>query len=586
MSTTKKTLGIFWQHAKKYPKSLAAISLVMPVFMFIEEFFVPILVSGMLSKLAKTEGQIDLSEFYVPLAVILVLELGLNFLWRPYVKVVWRFEENVMRDLYRTAFSHLMKMSYRFYANRFAGSIVSQINKFAYAFERLTDIMIWNIYKLVLAVLFTVAVLIKPAPMYVLVVLLFSALFIAILIRVKRNEHPYNKRWASAETKRTGQIADSISNILAVKAFANEQVETKLLKKTADHVHKRSMETMHRVMRNEAYTATSQRAINVAAIFISLLLASELSIEIGVVYLALTYTMGIMRRLWDLNNVMRNLSRIFGDSYDMTEILDIPPEVADAKNAKTLAHGRGDIVFDNVTFAHSDARGNLFHKFNLHIKPGEKIGLVGHSGSGKTTLTNLLLRFSDIQTGQIRIDTHDISAVTQDSLRKVISYVPQEPQMFHRSITENIRYGELDASDEAVTAAAKMANAHEFITQLGEGYDTLVGERGVKLSGGQRQRIAIARAMIKNAPILILDEATSALDSESEGLIQDALWRLMEGRTAIVIAHRLSTIQKMDRIIVMDDGKIVEQGSHRELIQQNGAYAKLWAKQSGGFMEE
>ena len=223
--------------------------------------------------------------------------------------------------------------------------------------------------------------------------------------------------------------------------------------------------------------------------------------------------------------------------------------------------------------------------FNLQIKSGEKIGLVGPSGGGKTTITRLLLRFMDIQGGAIMIDGQDIRDIKQQDLRRAIAYVPQEPLLFHRSIKENIRYGKPAASDDEIIAVAKKAFAHDFIKVLPDGYDTLVGERGVKLSGGQRQRVAIARAMLSNAPILVLDEATSALDSESERVIQKALWELMKGKTAVVIAHRLSTIQRMDRIVVLDEGKIIEQGSHKALLKQGGLYAKLWSHQSGGFID-
>jgi ATP-binding cassette subfamily B protein len=247
---------------------------------------------------------------------------------------------------------------------------------------------------------------------------------------------------------------------------------------------------------------------------------------------------------------------------------------------------KGEIILKDMTFTHPENNDALFHKTNLVIAPGEKIGLVGHSGSGKTSLTKLLLRFHDLDDGEILIDGQNIAHITQDDLRRSIAYVPQEPVLFHRTIRENIAYGRPDASDTEVHAAARKANAHEFIEKLPAGYDTLVGERGVKLSGGQRQRIVIARAVLKDAPILILDEATSALDSESEVLIQSALWELMKGRTAIVIAHRLSTIQKMDRIVVLQDGAIIEQGSHAELVKQSGTYAGLWAHQSGGFIEE
>jgi ATP-binding cassette subfamily B protein len=286
------------------------------------------------------------------------------------------------------------------------------------------------------------------------------------------------------------------------------------------------------------------------------------------------------------NNSVRNYNRAFGDASDMTAILQIEPEIKDPSEPEKPQISQGSIEFKNLDFTHDGAGGALFRGLNIQIKPGEKVGLVGHSGSGKTTLTRLLLRFSDIDGGEILVDGQNIAHITQDDLRRHIAYVPQEPIMFHRSLMENIRYGQQEADDEAIYTAAKVAHADDFIRGLPEGYATLVGERGVKLSGGQRQRIAIARAMIKNAPILVLDEATSALDSESEVLIQDALWKLMEGRTAIVIAHRLSTIQKMDRIVVLDNGAIVEQGSHRQLLRKKGTYAKLWAHQSGGFIDE
>jgi ATP-binding cassette subfamily B protein len=304
-------------------------------------------------------------------------------------------------------------------------------------------------------------------------------------------------------------------------------------------------------------------------------------------FLILNYTSGIVNQLFQFsNNSLRNYNRSFGDSADMVKILLEDPEVQDAENPEPSRMDKGDIVFKGVTFTHNGADDALFNELNLHISAGEKVGLIGHSGSGKSTFTRILLRFSDIDGGEILIDGQNIASVTQDDLREAIAYVPQEPLLFHRSIHDNIAYGKQGASREAVVQAAREANADEFIRNLPQGYGTLVGERGVKLSGGQRQRVAIARAILKDAPILMLDEATSALDSESEKLIQAALWQLMQGRTAIAIAHRLSTVQRMDRIIVMDDGNIVEQGTHAELIKKKGIYAKLWAHQSGGFIED
>jgi ATP-binding cassette subfamily B protein len=286
------------------------------------------------------------------------------------------------------------------------------------------------------------------------------------------------------------------------------------------------------------------------------------------------------------NNSLRNYTRAVGDATDMVDVLAVMPQVVDPAAPQKSRLNSGRIGFNDVTFTHVGADDAIFDGLNVAIADGEKVGLVGHSGSGKTTFTRLLLRFSDIDGGSITINGQDIAKVSQADLHRAITYVPQEPLLFHRSIRENIAYGDPDATEADIIRAAKNAHATEFIDLLPDGYETLVGERGVKLSGGQRQRVAIARAMLKDAPVLLLDEATSALDSESEALIQDALWKLMEGRTAIVIAHRLSTIQHMDRIIVMDNGKIVEQGSHKELLKAKGDYAKLWARQSGGFIED
>jgi ATP-binding cassette subfamily B protein len=282
---------------------------------------------------------------------------------------------------------------------------------------------------------------------------------------------------------------------------------------------------------------------------------------------------------------MRNYNRIMGDAHDMTEMLSQPNQVAD-RTTTPIKIQNGAITFHDVTFTHDGNDEQLFDAFNLTITPGERIGLVGPSGSGKTTLTRLLLRFSDVDGGEITIDGQNITEVTQDSLREQVAYVPQEPMLFHRSLRENIAYGKPGATDEEIREAAKQANALDFIEKLPEGFETMVGERGVKLSGGQRQRIAIARAILKDAPILVLDEATSALDSESERLIQESLEKLMKGRTSIVIAHRLSTIAQLDRIIVLENGHITEQGSHQTLLKQDGTYAKLWSHQSGGFIEE
>jgi ATP-binding cassette subfamily B protein len=326
--------------------------------------------------------------------------------------------------------------------------------------------------------------------------------------------------------------------------------------------------------------------MNIAA-FIAAIFATEHHLaNIGVVYLVISYTLSVVAQLWSVGNITRSYVRIIGDAGPMISTLDEEIELKDSDHPIKAHVTDGNVVFDNVTFTHEENDSALFKNFSIDIKAGERIGLVGRSGSGKTTLTRLLLRFSDVDSGQIRIDSQPIEDMRQPDLRRFIAYVPQEPMLFHRSLRDNIAYGKPDATDDEIRLAAASANALEFIDKLSKGLDTVVGERGVKLSGGQRQRIAIARAILKDAPILLLDEATSALDSESEKLIQDALAKLMKNRTSIVIAHRLSTIAKLDRIIVLDDGKIVEQGTHAELLAIHGTYAKLWSHQSGGFIED
>ena len=295
-----------------------------------------------------------------------------------------------------------------------------------------------------------------------------------------------------------------------------------------------------------------------------------------------TYTYSLTQQFNHLANALERQNKAFGDAYAMTSVLDEPRLVDDAHDAKDMHVNNGEIEFKNIGFSYTDggSKTTVFNNFNLKINAGEKVGLVGVSGSGKTTLTKLLLRLSDIQVGQILVDGQNVADVTQQSLRRQIAYVPQEPLLFHRTIAENISYGRPSATVEEIEQAARNANAYDFIKSLPQGFNTLTGERGVKLSGGQRQRIAIARAMLINAPILVLDEATSALDSESEATVQDALAKLMKGRTTIVVAHRLSTVANLDRIVVLKQGEIIEDGSHSDLIRLNGEYARLWNRQT------
>jgi len=587
---TKQTMRYYWRHARAYPKHIAGLALAIPFTVVVNNILPPIILADVLNKLSRHQfvAHDVWASFGPELILYLVIELAGGIIgWRIVDWLDFRLEGNVERDIAREVFEHLQKQSANFHANHFGGSMVSQTNKLMGSYIRFADTSVFSVLPLLFTIAFVCIVLGRISVWYALVLLVFAIIYIVSSFYVTRPVRRLGAEQATRESAQTGILADAITNVMAIKSFAGSRQENKRFAKATDHTRAGLYSMLRDHQRQQMYFGSVMSVITASSLLMAVVGVVLFGANIATVFLLVSYTSTITSQLFQFSNSsLRTYNRALGDASDMIEILGITPEILDPPRPEKVRIGRGDIVFDSVTFQHDGSDTAIFHDFTLHIKPGEKVGLVGHSGSGKTTFTRLLLRFSDIQDGAITIDGQNIAAITQDDLRRHIAYVPQEPMLFHRSIRENISYGEPGASQAAIEGVAKMASAHDFIRQLPQGYDTLVGERGVKLSGGQRQRVAIARAMLKNAPILVLDEATSALDSESEVLIQDALWKLMEGRTAIVIAHRLSTIQKMDRIVVLDNGKVVEQGSHQELLQTAGTYAKLWAHQSGGFIEE
>lgn len=526
-----------------------------------------------------------LGELLALLAVFSLLGVVAN---RVGFKHNMSLQAKTMSDLNRMVFERLLHRSIGFHANRVSGKLVSDTIDFVGAFGQLSNTAFVNAFGFALIIVTGVVVVLVNSWQLGLFVAAIVAFTLGWALVDSRRRSMFKVKRLAATKRLTSHLSDSIVNAQTVKTFAQEKLEMQ-----RNHKLNRDLENMriHDWQRagksgNNRMTVLLATQFTMMLLIIHLTRANPELLATGI--FAFTYTMLLTNRLFEINTLIRQMEEAMLMAAPTTSVLHEIVEIQDNPGAGELVANKGKIEMSGISFAYPDNAGNgaVFEQFNLTVQPGEKVGLVGPSGGGKSTLTRLLLRFDEAQAGTISIDGQDIACATQESLRRSIAYVPQEPLLFHRTIRENIAYGRPDASNKKITQAAERANAHDFIKALPEGYDTMVGERGVKLSGGQRQRIAIARAMLKDAPILILDEATSALDSENEAQVQDALWHLMQKRTTIVIAHRLSTIQKMDRIVVLNEGKVAEEGSHKQLLGKKGLYAKLWKHQSGGFIEE
>ena len=516
------------------------------------------------------------------LMIILWIKIASFIVYRLYDFWAIALEMNIQERIDNFFLQKLQYHSYKFFSENMSWSLISKFRKGVSAFEKLSDIFSWQILPFITNVTI-ILIIIGVQNIWIsfwifMVILIFTRLQYVLYKYI----HPYQEKANALDSEQGGLLSDLIINNHTIKLFASEKKEErKYAKLNYDTAHARKIQ-YHKSIWIWGSSAAIWIILEIGIMYFAIRMWWNGTISLGMIVLLQTYILRLIDFLWGIGQTLRHTFIAISEASEILEIIDTPHEIQD-KSSKKLKLQHGAISFNNVNFSYGE--NQIFHDLNFHIKPGERVALVGESGSGKTTITKLLFRLYDIQKGEILIDDQNIAEVTQESLRSSMSMIPQDPILCHRSIRENIAYGKPNASDEEIIAAAKMARCHEFISHLKDGYETLVGERGIKLSWGERQRVAIARAILENKQIIVMDEATSALDSESEFLIQEAIEELMQNKTLLIIAHRLSTIMKMDKIIVMDQGKIAEKGSHKELLaKDNGIYKKLRNIQSGGFI--
>lgn len=526
----------------------------------------------------------DVSILILPVSLIVLNFIVFdNLTWRGFDYICCKLNPIVINQIIGETMDYALGKSHQYYQDNLSGKISKQITNLADGVESILSSAAPNFLRGVSLLLVSFVAAYFVNPVFSIILILWSISFVGVAVLMSRKLIGLSDVQASAESVVVGELVDCLSNHSSVKIFSRKHYENSRMLPFFRDQQKTYFQThfftflMHSVLGGLIAVMMA-----LSAYFLVHLYGKGL-VTIGDFALIFGLSMQTAHMTWWTMYVFNDFNKVMGRCKQSLTALSIPLEIRDKEGARSLKCNHGAISFNKVRFQYPGATP-LFQDNSIEIQSGQKVGLVGYSGGGKSTFVNLILRFYDVESGAILIDGQDISEVSQESLREQIAMIPQDPSLFQRNLMENIRYGRLGATDEEVITAAKKAHAHEFITKLPEGYESLVGERGVKLSGGQRQRIAMARAILKNAPILILDEATSQLDSVTESLIQKSLWDLMQGRTTIVIAHRLSTLLHMDRILVFDKGRIVEDGSHNELLDKGSLYKKLWDAQVGGFL--
>lgn len=584
-STAKKTLRIYWNEISKSKMQFAKYAVLIPINRLLYIVLMPLAFSFILQSLITSPNNWQTPT--ILLGVTTLISILALITARIGFTALFFHQETIQTTLLETAMKSLSSHSDQFFANRKVGALAGDTAKFSHSIMGFLDTVFLQATGIVINFTASLIIIAFLSPILLIPLGLVTALLVWMAVLGTARRGPIRHKRKTLMSQLFGIVADILGNQQIVRFFATEDKELAHVTRARKEIEAVSRKEVVIIEKESIKRQGVLFAFQIATLAVSTWLYTDGNISIAALIFAVTYLGRLTSSLFDISPIIRNLEQAFLDASEITEILSESPDVVDDNGAEELVVQNGEIVFSEVDFAYKDSpKDNVISDFSLHVSAGERIGLAGYSGGGKTTISKLLLRFADVTGGEILIDGQNIRNVTQASLRQNIAYVPQEAYLFHRTLRENVAYGRPNASDEEVIAALRRANAWEFVSKLKNGLDTTVGERGIKLSGGQRQRIAIARAILKDAPILVLDEATSALDSESEKLIQKSLTELMKDRTSIVIAHRLSTISKLDRIIVLDNGAIAENGTHEELIKKNGIYSSLWSHQSGGFIEE
>lgn len=544
----------------------------------------PYLTKIMLDKLEWEPHQVNLFKaLMAPALTYVALGFGMNFVYRLHDYLTLRLMPSLYNDVILKVLGYTEQHSHSYFQNHFGGSIVNKISEMANAIQDIVELVIGRFFSHSLALLIACFAMASVNRNLALIFLAWIVVFLSCSYLLSKEPHLLSERLSKSQAKLMGKIIDSITNILTVRLFARQKFELNYIEAQARKRIEKARALHWSNLKRQAGMETASNILMGILIYYLIYTRQQGLITIGDFALILMISISAIDAVWNLSRDFLDFSEKLGRCSQTLTLITVPHEIKNAENAVPLKINNSCVEFQKVCFGFN-ANKFLFDNLSVTIPAGQKVGMVGYSGSGKTTFANLIIRLFDIQAGKILIDEQEVANVTQESLHENISFIPQDPLLFHRSIIENIRYGKLDATEEEVIEAAIKANAHDFIKNLPEGYNTLVGERGIKLSGGQRQRIAIARAFLKDVKILILDEATSALDSVTEYIIQESLKKLMKNKTVFVIAHRLSTLQDMDRILVFEKGKIIEDGTHQELINKKGVYAYLWERQVGGFL--